>query len=152
MALEENPCADWSCRLFVAARTQFILVSNTLSLYSCVMPAHTITTHEILVGEVLSQIGERMKADQQQHAFERLVAPTGDRVNFAKPWGRPVSASMSDHVYASKLYLSDGLAPHEVGPRLNNARLPQLTDANGHRPAAPRDVFARFVSNVQDES
>ena len=34
--LDENPYADWSCHLFTADRTQYIIMSNTKSLYSCV--------------------------------------------------------------------------------------------------------------------
>lgn len=37
MPLDDNPFADWSANLFVADRTQYILVSNTKSLYSTVL-------------------------------------------------------------------------------------------------------------------
>ena len=37
MPLDENPFADWSAHLFVVDRTQYIIVSNTASIYSCVM-------------------------------------------------------------------------------------------------------------------
>jgi hypothetical protein len=37
MPLDENPYADWSCHLFTADHTQYIILSNTASLYSCVM-------------------------------------------------------------------------------------------------------------------
>ena len=37
MPLDENPYADWSCHLFTADRTQYIILCNTASLYSCVM-------------------------------------------------------------------------------------------------------------------
>ena len=36
-SLDENPYTDWSCHLFTADRTQYILMSNTKSFYSCVM-------------------------------------------------------------------------------------------------------------------
>jgi len=32
LSLDENPFADWSAQLFVADRTQYILLSNTKSL------------------------------------------------------------------------------------------------------------------------
>jgi hypothetical protein len=32
MPLDENPYADWSCHLFTADRTQYIIMSNTASL------------------------------------------------------------------------------------------------------------------------
>ncbi|HEY7155332.1 MAG TPA: hypothetical protein VH575_15320 [Gemmataceae bacterium] len=34
LPLHENPLADWSAHLFVAGRTQYVLLSNTRSLYS----------------------------------------------------------------------------------------------------------------------
>lgn len=37
MPLDKNPFADWSANLFVVDRTQYIILSNTASLYSCVM-------------------------------------------------------------------------------------------------------------------
>ncbi|MBX3421840.1 MAG: hypothetical protein KF752_09835 [Pirellulaceae bacterium] len=36
-SLDENPYADWSCNLFITNRTQYILLTNTASLYSCAM-------------------------------------------------------------------------------------------------------------------
>lgn len=37
ISLDENPYADWSCHLFTVDCTQYIILSNTKSLYSCVM-------------------------------------------------------------------------------------------------------------------
>jgi len=37
LPLHENPLADWSAHLFVAGRTQYLLLSNTRSLYSTVL-------------------------------------------------------------------------------------------------------------------
>ncbi len=37
MPLDKNPFADWSANLFVVDRTQYIILSNTASMYSCVM-------------------------------------------------------------------------------------------------------------------
>ena len=34
---DPNPFADWSCHLFRADRVQYILITNTPSLYSMVM-------------------------------------------------------------------------------------------------------------------
>jgi len=35
--LDDNPYADWSAHLFAVNRTQYVILSNTKSLYSCVM-------------------------------------------------------------------------------------------------------------------
>jgi hypothetical protein len=58
MLLDENPYADWSCHLFTADRTQYIIMSNTPSLYSCVMYGKGITDDSRFIGRALSTIRE----------------------------------------------------------------------------------------------
>ena len=43
LPLDENPFADWSAGLFLVGRTQYILLSNTKSLYSTVLPGKGVT-------------------------------------------------------------------------------------------------------------
>src|SRR5437763_348220 len=72
---EENPFADWSAGLLLVGRTQYILLTNTKSLYSTVLPCKGIT-HEKTFGErALSGIREFMDADGQGGVYERLIAP-----------------------------------------------------------------------------
>ena len=42
--LDENPFADWSAGLFLVGRSQYILVTNTKSLYSTVLAGKGVTT------------------------------------------------------------------------------------------------------------
>jgi hypothetical protein len=145
MPLDANPCADWSCRLFIAHRKQYIILSNTMSLYSCVMYGKGVTDRDLFVGKTLDTIGELMTVDEQQHAYQRLVDLASAGVSFAKSLNRSVTGSMSDHVHGSKLYLEDGLAPHEIGVRLNDTPLSALTGRNGRRYAIPREVFVSLA-------
>jgi hypothetical protein len=43
LPLDDDPYADWSAHLFAAGRNQFILLTNTKSLYSTVMLGKGIT-------------------------------------------------------------------------------------------------------------
>ena len=43
LPLASNPYADWSARLFTADRAQYIVVTNTTSLYSALMHGCGIT-------------------------------------------------------------------------------------------------------------
>lgn len=145
MPLDASPCADWSCRLFIAKRKQYIIVSNTLSLYSCVMDGTDVTHRDLFVEKALNTIDEFMTADGQQNAYQRLVVPASVEVSFAASLHPSVASSMSDHVLGSKLYLGDGMAPHELGTRLNDTPLSTLTGSNGRRHAIPREVFENLV-------
>src|ERR1700722_18121798 len=84
LPLDENPLADWSAHLFVAGRTQYILLSNTKSLYSTVLPGKGVTDEKTFIERALSSIREFMDADGQEGDYERLVAPVSGSVRFAK--------------------------------------------------------------------
>src|SRR5436309_15526168 len=70
----ENPLADWSAHLFLADCTQYILLSNTQSLYSTVMCGKGITNDSDFIERALSSIREFMEEDGQGAAYERFVA------------------------------------------------------------------------------
>src|SRR3954462_1746686 len=93
LPLEANPFADWSAHLFVADRTQYILLSNTQSLYSVVMYGKGITNHIQFIEHALSGIREFMDAEGQGVACERFIAPASGSVRFAKALNRSVTGS-----------------------------------------------------------
>ena len=94
--LDENPYADWSCHLFTADRTQYIIMSNTKSLYSCVMYGKGITDDSRFIERALSTIREFMEDDGQAFAYQRFIAPASGTVSFAKALNRSVTGSMND--------------------------------------------------------
>src|SRR3954451_24643079 len=65
LPLHENPLADWSAHLFVVGRTQYLLLSNTKSLYSTVMYGKGVTTDSRFIERALGGIREFTEADGQ---------------------------------------------------------------------------------------
>ena len=53
MPLDKNPYADWSCHLFTADRSQYIILMNTASLYSCVMYGRGISNDSTFIARNL---------------------------------------------------------------------------------------------------
>lgn len=94
--LDENPYADWSCQQFTADRTQYIIMSNTASLYSCVMYGKGITDDSRFIERTLSTIREFMEDDGQAFAYQWFIAPSSGTVTFAKALNRSVTGSMND--------------------------------------------------------
>ena len=84
MPLDANPFADWSANLFVVDRTQYIILSNTQSLYSCVMYGKGITSDKLFIERALNSIREFMEADGHQFAYRNFIAPASATVTFAK--------------------------------------------------------------------
>src|SRR5947208_6629963 len=108
LPLDENPFADWSAGLFLVGRSQYILVTNTKSLYSTVLPGKGITDESAFVERALSSIGEFMDADGQEGVYARLVAPVSGSVRFAKSLNRSVTGSMSDLTRHAASWLAAG--------------------------------------------
>ena len=55
LPLDENPFADWSAGLFLIGRSQYILVTNTKSLYSTVLPGKGVTDNSTFSRACLEQ-------------------------------------------------------------------------------------------------
>jgi len=148
LPLDENPYADWSCHLFTADRAQYIIVSNTASLYSCVMCGNGITNDSRFTDRTFSTIREFMEDDGQQCDYRTFIAPLSGTIQFAKALNRSVTGSMNDHIQAAKLMLEDGMAPPEIGFRLNETPLSVLIGSDGRKYANPKEVFKRLADHL----
>src|ERR1700722_7961414 len=96
--LDDNPFADWSGHLFTADRTQYILVTNTKSLYSLVMFGKGITDESDFIDRTLTNLGEFLTDDGQEFVYRKFVAPATGSIRFAKALDRSVTGSMNDLV------------------------------------------------------
>lgn len=128
LPLEENPLADWSAHLFVADRKQYIILSNTKSLYSVVMPGRGITNDRQFIERALSSIREFMKADSQESVYDRFIATSSGTVSFATALDRSVTGSMNDLVFHAKTWLIEREhSPYDAGFRLNEIPFSSLS-------------------------
>ena len=133
MPLDDNPYADWSAHLFTSDRVQYIILTNTASLYSCVMYGKGITDDGTFIDRALSTMRDFTADDGQQFVYRKFIAPASATVYFAKALNRSVTGSMNDHVHAAKFLLPDDMAPGEIGYRLNETPMSALTDAEGRK-------------------
>jgi hypothetical protein len=142
MPLDENPFADWSCHLFTANRTQYIIMSNTPSMYSCVMYGKGITYESIFIQRALSTIREFMEDDGQSAIFQRLIAPASGEVGFAKALNRSVTGSTNELVMSAKAQLNSGeISPHSIGFKLNDFLLSALASKGKRSYGKPKEAF-----------
>ena len=142
MPLDENPYADWSAHLFTADRTQYIIVTNTKSLYSVVMYGKGITDGSEFISRALSTLREFMEDDGQAFVYRRFIAPASKSVRFAKALDRSVTGSMNDMIYHAKFWLLEReMSPFDVGTKLNEMPMSALKDANSGGYGIPREAF-----------
>jgi hypothetical protein len=144
----ESPLADWSAHLFVAGRTQYLLLSNTKALYSAVVYGKGVTTASHFIERALGGIREFMEADGQGVAYRRLVVPATGSVRFAKALGRSVTGSMNDLIRHATYWLAGGdQSPFEVGFRLNDIPMSALA-GGGSAYGKPREAFRALAGGV----
>ncbi len=144
----ENPLVDWSAHLFVADRTQYILVSNTRSLYSIVMYGQGVTNDDLFIKRALDNMREGLEADGQLSVYERFIAPSSGLVRFAKASDRAVTGSMNELVASAKALLAmDELSSFDLGPMLNDILLSSIAK-EGEKYGKPREAFEALADNM----
>ena len=153
LPLDENPFADWSATLFAADRTQYILVSNTKSLYSAVFYGKGITNDSHFIERALSSIREFMEGDGLAFLYHRLIVPSTGTVSFAKALNRSVTGSMNDLLRHAEYGLtSEEISPHDLGFRLNELLLSAIAPTKAHVYGKPREAFkAMEVGKMADD-
>lgn len=148
---DSNPFADWSCHLFTAERTQFIILTNTPSLYSAVMYGAGNTDGSQFIRRAQDCIRELMMGDGFEFIYRRLIAPATGTVRFSKALNRSVTGSMNDLVQCAKLWLVErDLSPFDTSFKLKEMPMSAIEYKK------QREVFkglevGRSVSNSEDE-
>ena len=144
---DPNPYADWTAHSFTVARTRYILISNTSSLYSMVMPGKGITSDAAFLHETANAIGEFLRADGNEFIFRRFVAPAMGKTAFARTLNRSVTGSMNDLVFQTKVYLThNSPSLFEISFRLNETPMSYLEYKH------PRQVFMTMMMNRKGQS
>ena len=152
LPLETNPFADWSAHLFLADRTQYILLSNTRSLYSTVFYGKGITEDRRFIERALSSLREFMEDDGQTFVYQRFIAPASATVRFGKAFNRSVTGSMNDLIVHATFLLVEGeLSPFDVGFRLNDIPLSAIAESKAKKYGMPRDTFKSMIDAIEPD-
>jgi len=87
----KNPLADWSAHLFIAARTQYVIVTNTISLYSIVLYGRGISEEYVFSERLFNCLGEFMVEDGLEEIFVNYPTLASEQVQFSKALNRSVT-------------------------------------------------------------
>jgi len=139
-----NPFADWTARLFTADHTQYILASNTATLYSAVFYGRGITDANQLIIRMLDNLRDIAEEDGFTSTYKDRIAPETRQFSFSKAVNRSVTASMNDLVFQARFYLrSDELSPLDVASRLNKTPTSYL------KYEYPQEAFAHMALELE---
>ncbi len=149
--LNANPYADWSADLFTAARTQYILLANTPSLYSCCLYGRGISSDGQFIERALSTIREFLEDDGLGDLYHELIAPYSARVVFAKALNRQVTGSLNElKRCAMTILTAEDIAPHCVSLRLNDIPMTAIAGEGDRGYSTPRKALLRLSSRKTD--
>ncbi len=134
-----NPILDWNAHLFTVQRTQYIILTNTASLYSMILLGRGITNDKNFIRETLSCMEEFMIIDGNKAVYKNIIEPEVQRIFFSKIVDRRVLGSMNDLIFQAKIHLSEGQkSPLDVSFLLNESPMSYL---NYNR---PKDAFRKL--------
>lgn len=103
-----NPFIDWSAAVFIADRVQYILVSNTASVYSFIVPGRGITNGDRFGDETIRVMRESLKSDGLEHLFEEQILPWTGSAAYSKALNRSVTGTMNELIFIAKYMLMLG--------------------------------------------
>ena len=118
---EPNPFLDWCAHLFTADRTQYIIVSNTASLYSIMLFGRGIADEHRFLVRTMGCMNDFLEDDQCGFIYHRLIVPHASPKTFAKVGDRRVTGSINELVQQAKILLAEGgISPYDTAFRLND--------------------------------
>jgi hypothetical protein len=136
LLLHSNPFADWSAHLFTVERAQYIILTNTTSLYSVITFGRGITNDGEFIGRMTSVLGEFLRDDGLAFIWQRLISPETTSVRFSKSLNRSVTGSINEMIQCAKyLLINRDMSPFEVSNDLNEMPMSMIEHV------VPRDEF-----------
>jgi len=120
LPLDGDPLCDWTAHLFMVGHLQYIILTNTATLYSAVIPGRGNTGVSSFIENALAGIGEILRLDDLDSLLKPLMAEPLENLSFCKGSDRRVLGSINDFVFGAKVYITEaGLPLPEVSSRLN---------------------------------
>ena len=144
---DPNPFADWTARLFTHRRVQYILITNTATLYSVLIYGSGITDYGTFIHAMGDSLRDMMEDDGFSRIYYDYVAPQMARIAFARTNNRSVTGSMNELESCAQIDLGDSeISPYDVSFKLNKTILKY--DKQYHYPREMLAHAADRVSNV----
>ena len=149
LPLAEDLLADWSSHLFVANRVQYILLSNTRSLYSTAIYRRGVTDVDGFIKGALAALEASLEADGLEDVYRHHILPSTGSILFAGAAGRTVTGSMNELITSAKILLAEGgFSPFDLGVQLNEVLLSAIADGGKDKYATPRAAFRSLASEA----
>lgn len=104
----------------MSGRRQFIIVTNSATLYSVVMPGGSCRSAGTFVGAFAEELGGVLDRDGLGSLSSCVISDLSKNLVFCRASDRRVLGSINDFVFGAKVYINEADLPlPEVSHRLN---------------------------------
>lgn len=118
-ASHANPFLDWHAHLFTCDRAQYIMATNTASLFSVFMHGAGVTEYGEFIDRLSDTLKDVLHAINADLIFSKVIVPGMKEVRFAKAQDRRVIGSMNDNIsFAKYLVRNEGCSPFDLSMRM----------------------------------
>ncbi|MFC1551918.1 DUF6933 domain-containing protein [Candidatus Latescibacterota bacterium] len=140
----KNPYLDWSANLFRSEQVQYIIITNTVSLYSMIMPGRGITDHKNFIDGVMIAMRDFLIVDDNEAIYSLFIEPNISPMMFAKSLNRSVTGSMRELIFEAQfLFRYKDLSLWDISRRMNETPMTLIQNLS------PFKVF-KFMEFDQD--
>ncbi|OGJ90196.1 MAG: hypothetical protein A2487_02650 [Candidatus Raymondbacteria bacterium RifOxyC12_full_50_8] len=118
--MAENPFLDWHAHLFIHQRAQYILVTNSQSLFSVFFFGKGVSDFNWFYKRMSETLGEVLHDMGADLIYQRAIIPNTGQIHLAKSQDKKVISSMNELVFAAKDWLDDGdVSPYDLAFKVN---------------------------------
>ncbi len=140
-----DPYCDWCAHGFTARRLRYLLLANTYSFLSVVIPGSGITSETAFVRASVDAIQRYLSESGRGEVFEKFVAPHKSSIRWAKVPDRSVMGTMNELIFQAQCDLiEEGLPLRLVSDRLNGVALSVLWKRG--KTISPGKTFDAFTA------
>jgi hypothetical protein len=132
----ENPYLDWHAHIFRHRRAQYIMVSNSKSLFSIFMHVAGVTNFQRFFERMRDILRDTLHDIGADLIYQRIIAPNTGSILLAKAQDKRIISSMNDHIGFAKAILDDEeISPYDLSFRINENILTII------KYATPKEAF-----------
>ncbi|MDW7761623.1 MAG: hypothetical protein SCM96_13445 [Acidobacteriota bacterium] len=120
LPMPDNPFLDWSGQVFRANRVEYIIVTNTASLFSLLFIGRGVTTPEKYEEALVREFGGYLARCDEISVYSKYLASYKKNATYSKALNQSVTGSINDLIFSARFALElRGMTTWEASDYIN---------------------------------
>jgi hypothetical protein len=143
----DNPYLDWHAHVFRHQRAQYIMVSNSKSLFSIFIHGSGVTDFQKFFGRMSDTLRDTLHDLGADLIYQRIIALDIGSIRLAKAQDKRIIGSMNEHIGLALAILDEEeISPYDLSFRINEQILTII------KYASPKEAFLGLNMNQKDNT